>query len=200
VRGHLLADSVSDAATPAGFGQLVAPRVEIEIAFVLAAALTGHGLTVDDVLAATGALHLALEIVDSRWAGGAPSLGLLVADNVSNAGAVLGAEVDLDADLGTLQASLTIAGQHSHPSEALGHPAAAVAWLAESLAGDGAQLNAGDVVLSGTLCPPLPVGDGAEIVAGFSPLGELRTTVRWADTARRNPPAAQAGKLRTGRS
>ena len=115
-----------------------APRVEPEIAFLLNAPLRGPGVTVDDVRAATQAVAVALEIVDSRIADWKLTLHDTVADNASSGAVVLGNWVAYDdgIDLSRARASLWLNGTEIDSgvgSAVMGDPAAAVAWLANAL-------------------------------------------------------------------
>jgi 2-keto-4-pentenoate hydratase len=55
----------------------------------------------------------------------------------------------------------------------LGHPADAVAWLAERLPDHGDALQAGDIVSTGSITEPIPVAAGETVVARFSSLGSV---------------------------
>lgn len=144
---------------------LIAPRAEAEIAFVLREGLTGPGVTAADVLAATEVIVPCFEIVDSRiddW-----QIGIVdtVADNASCGVFVLG-EQRLDPagfDLPNLHVAVSKNGQPA--AEGFGHavqgdPAQAVAWLANTLGEHGVTLDAGDIILSGSLVPLMPVQRG----------------------------------------
>jgi len=137
---------------------LIAPRAEAEIAFILKSSLNGPGVTAADVLAATESIAPCFEVVDSRirdW-----KIGIVdtVADNASCGVYVIG-EQRLDAagvDLPNLHVAVTKNGEPL--SEGYGHavqgdPAQAVAWLANTLGAYGVTLDAGDVILSGSLVP-----------------------------------------------
>ena len=144
---------------------LIAPRAEAEIAFVLKDSLTGPGVTAADVIAATDYIAPCFEIVDSRirdW-----KIGIVdtVADNASCGVFVLGeAKADpRDHDLPALHVTVTKNG--AALSEGYGHavqgdPAQAVAWLANTLGAYGVTLDAGDVILSGSLVPLEPAAKG----------------------------------------
>ncbi len=144
---------------------LIAPRAEAEIAFVLKDSLAGPGVTAADVIAATDYIAPCFEIVDSRirdW-----KIGIVdtVADNASCGVFVLGeARADpRDHDLPALHVTVTKNG--AALSEGYGHavqgdPAQAVAWLANTLGTYGVTLDAGDVILSGSLVPLEPAAKG----------------------------------------
>jgi 2-oxopent-4-enoate/cis-2-oxohex-4-enoate hydratase len=145
--------------------RMIQPRAEAEIALILARGLKGPGVTPADVLAATQAIAPCFEIVDSRisdW-----NIGIVdtVADNASCGVFVLGA-ARLDPrslDLGALRVRVW---KNERPlSEGLGSavqgsPLASVAWLANTLGSYGVTLDAGDVILSGSLVPLEPARPG----------------------------------------
>ena len=144
---------------------LIAPRAEAEIAFTLKDSLNGPGVTAADVLAATASIAPCFEIVDSRirdW-----KIGIVdtVADNASCGVFILGeARVDpRGIDLPGLHVTVTKNGaplSEGYGSAVQGDPAQAVAWLANTLGAYGVTLDAGDVILSGSLVPLAPAVKG----------------------------------------
>ena len=127
-----------------------APRVEPEVAFLLRCSLRGPGVTVAEVRAATKAVAVALEVVDSRIADWKLTLPDTVADNASSGAVALGDWVTYNDDLALPRAwaSLHLNGDHvdSGSGDAvMGDPAAAVAWLANALADYGAETVGGSV-------------------------------------------------------
>ncbi|WP_414695485.1 fumarylacetoacetate hydrolase family protein [Pedomonas sp.] len=144
---------------------LIQPRAEAEIAFILKDSLKGPGVTAEQVIAATESIAPCFEIVDSRihdW-----KIGIVdtVADNASCGVYVLGeARVDPRAhDLPSLHVTVTKNGEplsEGYGSAVQGSPAEAVAWLANTLGAYGVTLDAGDVILSGSLVPLAPAVAG----------------------------------------
>lgn len=144
---------------------LIQPRAEAEIAFILKSGLNGPGITDADVLAATESIAPCFEIVDSRiqdW-----KIGIVdtVADNASCGVFVLGeARVDpRGLDLPGLHVTVTKNGAPLSEGYGLavqGSPLTAVAWLANTLGAYGVTLDAGDVILSGSLVPLAPAVAG----------------------------------------
>ncbi|MEO1272010.1 MAG: fumarylacetoacetate hydrolase family protein [Myxococcota bacterium] len=150
---------------------MIQPRAEAELAFVLGAPLKGPGVTVEQVLEATEAVTPCFEIVDSRIQDWAIQIQDTVADNASSGVFVLGRQrrdprsLDLarctivvhkngrEISRGTGEEALT--GQPK-----LGSPVACVAWLANTLAPFGIGLEAGEIILSGSLVPLEPVARG----------------------------------------
>ena len=144
---------------------LIAPRAEAEIAFILKDSLRGPGVTVEQVLAATKSIAPCFENVDSRIADWKIGIVDTVADNASCGVFVLGEErLDPRAfDLPALHVAVTKNGaplSEGLGSAVQGHPAQAVAWLANTLGAYGVTLDAGDVILSGSLVPLAPAVKG----------------------------------------
>ncbi len=144
---------------------LIAPRAEAEIAFILKDCLNGPGVTVADVIVATESIAPCFEIVDSRiddW-----KIGIIdtVSDNASCGVFLIGdARADpRDHDLPGLHVTVTKNGaplSEGYGSAVQGNPAQAVAWLANTLGAFGVTLDAGDIILSGSLVPLAPAVRG----------------------------------------
>jgi 2-oxopent-4-enoate/cis-2-oxohex-4-enoate hydratase len=137
---------------------LIQPRAEAEIAFILKDSLSGPNVTAQQVIDATESIAPCFEIVDSRIDGWKISIIDTVADNASCGVFVLGdARADPRAfDLPNLKVSVTKNGMplsEGLGSAVQGNPAEAVAWLANTLGAYGVTLNAGDIILSGSLVP-----------------------------------------------
>ena len=152
---------------------LIQPKAEGEIAFVLKKTLRGPGVTAADVLAATEGVMACFEIVDSRIRDWKIKIQDTVADNASCGVFVLGDRLvdPRDVDLGTCGMVLEKNGEivaTGAGAAALGHPANAVAWLANTLGRLGIALEAGEVVLSGSLGIMVPVqaGDNLRVTIG----------------------------------
>ena len=144
---------------------LIAPRAEAEIAFILKDSLNGPGVTAADVIAATRSIAPCFEIVDSRIADWKIGIVDTVADNASCGVFILSeARADpRDHDLSALHVTVTKNGaplSEGYGSAVQGSPAAAVAWLANTLGGFGVTLDAGDIILSGSLVPLEPAAKG----------------------------------------
>lgn len=162
---------------------LLQPRVEPEIAFWLAADLQGPGVTAEQVLNATRAVAPALEVVDSRIADWKITLADTIADNGSSARAVVVEQaMPLNGlDLAAVEVVLRRNGDEvgrGTGAAVLGHPAEAVAWLANALAKYGHRLEAGQLILPGAMCASVFGNAGDHFVAEFSGLG--RVEVRFA--------------------
>ena len=164
--------------------RFIAPRIEVELAFILGKPLKGPGTTLFDVLAATAYVTPAIEIIDARIEQfdrdtRAPRKVFdTIADFAANAGIVLGGRpVKPDAvDLRWVGAMLFKNGVIEETGLAAGvlnHPANGVAWLANRLAAHDEQLNAGDVVLAGSFTRPTAAVAGDNIHADYGPLGTV---------------------------
>jgi 2-keto-4-pentenoate hydratase len=151
--------------------KMVAPRLEAEVAFVLEHELRGPGVTSEDVVASTRALVPVFELIDSRIRDWRITLADTIADNASCLGAVIGAEVP-PVDVGAVTALSVSFGrdgavlQEGDATAVMGDPAAAVAWLANELAGFGEALAAGRPVLSGSFTAAVDATPG-RYEAGF---------------------------------
>ena len=157
-------------------GNLIQPRAEGEIAFRLRKDLRGPGVTERDVLEATATIIPCFEIVDSRINDWKIKIQDTVADNASCGVYVLGCnEVDpRDFDLPALKMTIYKNGErHAEGlgSAVQGNPLTAVAWLANTLGEFGIPFKAGEVILSGSLAPLIPVVAGDEMSLEIDGIG-----------------------------
>ncbi|NLX16351.1 MAG: 2-oxo-3-hexenedioate decarboxylase [Ramlibacter sp.] len=157
---------------------LVHPRVECEVAFVMKQTLKGPGCTRQDVLDATDYVVPAVEIIDSRFSGFKFDLESVVADNGSSARFVAGGRaryVD-ELDLRTLGVVMEKNGEivtMGASAAVLGHPADAIAMLVNILAEMDEELPAGSFVMSGGITEAVAVKPGDSVVARFQELGSV---------------------------
>jgi 2-oxo-hept-3-ene-1,7-dioate hydratase len=163
----------------------IAPRVEVELAFVLKAPLKGPNITVDDVLQATDYVTPAVEIIDARieqfdrHTKAPRKVFDTISDNAANAGIVLGAgrANPLTTDLpwcGAILRQNGVVEETGLAAGVQGHPAIGVAWLANKLAPWGEHLAAGEIVLAGSFTKPAPAKAGDVFDADYGPLGKLQ--------------------------
>ena len=157
------------------------PKAEAEIAFVLAADLLSPQTSPEDVHAAVGTAHAAIEIVDSRIADWKISFSDTVADNGSSAFFVLSAHglPIAGLDLYTAGMVMEVNGEIASlgvAAAALGNPLNAAAWLARTLAARGEPLRSGDIVLAGALGPMVALSAGDHVVARVAGLGSCSFT------------------------
>lgn len=158
------------------------PRLEGEIAFLIGDHI-GEDASPEEVLAATESLAVAVEVVDSRIEDWRIKLADTIADNASYGAFATGpwSRELKEIDLRPLRMRITRDGQtvsDGRGEAALGHPGRAVAWLAGKLATFGVALEAGDIVLSGSLGPAVPVAKGDEFVIELE--GQPSLTVAFA--------------------
>ena len=163
--------------------RMIQPRAEAEIALVLGSSLKGPGVTEADVLAATASVAACFEIVDSRIDRWDIRIVDTIADNASCGLFVLGAErrSPQGLDLAALEVRVSKNGaslSRGLGSAVQGSPLAAVAWLANTLGAYGVTLDAGDIILSGSLVPLEPARPGDVFELDLDRLG--RASVRFA--------------------
>jgi len=176
--GHILDNMVLQDGVQFAVRELIQPKIEPEIAFVLDQRLKGPGVTPIQVLAATRFVVPALEIIDSRIEGWKIKLCDTIADNASSARIVLGGspkridQVDLKLVGMVLEKNGEII-QTGAGGAVLGHPAAAVAWLANAVGQFGVSLEAGEVIMPGALCAAADVTAGDLLQASFDGLGSV---------------------------
>ena len=166
------------------FDRFIAPRVEVELAFVLGRPLRGPGVTLFDVLSATEYVTPAVEIIDARIeqfdceTNAMRKVFDTIADFAANAGIVTGGrpvrpnEVDLRW-VGALLHKNGVIEETGLAAGVLNHPATGVAWLANRLAPHDEQLNAGDVVLAGSFTRPVTALAGDNFHVDYGPLGSV---------------------------
>jgi 2-keto-4-pentenoate hydratase len=150
-----------------------------------------HGLaprpepySVDEVMAAVGSLHLAIELPDSRYAdfakAGGPSL---IAEAACARDLVVGRPVHADwraLDLAKHAVTGIVQGRYARDGSGgnvLGDPRVALAWLVNELSGLGIPVKANELVTTGASVPPLEIEPGDHVVADLGPLGSVRVTV-----------------------
>jgi 2-oxo-hept-3-ene-1,7-dioate hydratase len=182
--GPLMDDMFFEPGGDIPFDRFIAPRVEVELAFILNKPLKGPGVTLFDVLSATAYVSPALEIIDARIEQfdretRAPRKVFdTISDFAANAGIVLGGRpVRPDAvDLRWVGALLFKNGVIEETGLAAGvlnHPATGVAWLANRIALYGEGLSAGEVVLAGSFTRPTTALRGDTLHADYGPLGAI---------------------------
>ncbi len=164
--------------------RFIAPRVEVELAFVLGDTLTGPGCTRFDVLRATEFVTPAVEILDARVQMTDPATGHsrtvvdTIADNAADAGIVTGGRPvrPLEVDLRWVAALLyrnEVIEESGVAAAVLNHPANGVAWLANKVAAHGVSLDAGSLILAGSFTRPVRAGRGDTFHVDYGPLGSI---------------------------
>lgn len=158
--------------------ELIHPRCEPELVFVLAQDLAGPGVTATDVLDATDRVVGGIEVIDSRYEDFSFTLPDVIADNTSAARVAIGTEGigPRDADLTTLGCVFEIDGEVTGTATGaalLGDPAACVAMLANHLGRHGLKLEAGWVIMAGAATDARPLAPGTVATARYSHLGSV---------------------------
>jgi 2-oxo-3-hexenedioate decarboxylase len=159
-------------------GELIHPKVEPEIAFVLKRALKGPGCHIGAVLAATDFVLPGIEVIDSRYRDFKFDLKSVVADNTSAARFVVGGRAMRpdQVDMRTLGVVMEKNGEVvsiGAGAAVLGHPAAAVAAVANHLAQRGQEIPAGAVILSGGVTEAISVEPGDHVSLRIQHLGNV---------------------------
>lgn len=177
--GHLYDSMVWDEDTPISMSKLHRPKIETEIAFVLAEDLKGPGITLTDVIRATAGVIPCFEIIDSRIANWNIKIQDSISDNASAAGITLGSylsevgAVNLK-HVGMVLERNGIIIDTAAGAAVMGHPALSVAWLANKLGEYGVSLKKGEIIISGSLTKAIEVTAGDVFMAVFDGLGSVK--------------------------
>lgn len=180
--GFLTADMVFEPNSTLDAARFSDPKLEIELAFVLATDLTGTDLTIDDVLDATEYVIPSVELIAARTFRVDPETGRTrtvidtISDNAADAGIVCGGHQvgPRDVDLrwiGALGARNGVIEETGLAAGVLGHPARGIVWLARRYAEQGLTLEAGQTILAGSFTRPIDIRAGDEFHFDFGPLG-----------------------------
>lgn len=141
--------------------RLIQPKLEIELAFVLGRTLEPGFHSDEDLLAAVSEVAPAFEIADCRWQGWRFGVGAFLADNAAAGLYCLGPQVGFDPDrLSEVTYRLMCDGVSCGEGNVLARedtPVANLCWLVRRLLADGQRVEAGQVVLSGSLLAPLDI-------------------------------------------
>jgi len=181
--GHLFDDMEVKNGDVIDTKTMIAPRVEAEIGFILSEDLVGPNITFLDVIMATDYVVPTLEIIDSRIEDWKIKLVDTVADNGSSAKVVIGdqkknlEEVDLRLNGMILSKNDDIIATGAGAA-ALGHPAEAIAWLANKLSEFDITLKKGELILPGALSGAVAVEAGDDITADFGTLGTVSVSFK----------------------
>ena len=180
--GQLLSGMVYNEGEPIIASSMIAPKAEAEVAFILKHDLTGPGVTAADVLRATDCVMPCFEIVDSRIKDWKIKIQDTVADNASCGVLVLGGVRKSPRKLDLALAGMVLEKNGDIVSTSCGaavqgSPVNAIAWLANTLGRLGISLKAGEIILSGSQSPLVPVVAGDSLYCTVGGLGS--TSVRF---------------------
>ncbi|AIN62673.1 TPA: 2-oxo-hept-4-ene-1,7-dioate hydratase [Providencia stuartii] len=182
--GALLDDMFFDDGCEIPTDRFIVPRIEVELAFVLAKPLSGPNCTLFDVYNATDYVIPALELIDARCHGIDPETKRprkvfdTISDNAANAAVILGGRPikPRDLDLRWISALLYRNGvieESGVAAAVLNHPANGVAWLANKLAPHNVQLEAGQIILGGSFTRPVPARKGDVFHVDYGVMGSV---------------------------
>jgi 2-oxo-hept-3-ene-1,7-dioate hydratase len=176
--GVILDDTVWENGSRIPFDHFSNVRIEVELAFLLQAPLTGPHCTLFDVLAATRYVVPALEILNSHIELPGRTIVDTIADNAAYGGVIVGGNptrpdaVDLRWICALLYRNETIE-ESGVAAAVLNHPAAGVAWLANKLHQHGGRLEAGELILAGSFTRPVWVSRGDTVLCDYGPMGTI---------------------------
>lgn len=158
--------------------ELMQPKVEAEIGFVLKKDLDSTSITVSEILSAIDYAVASIEIVGSRIKDWNIKITDTVADNASASHFVIGHRPVRLENIDLINCGMRMYKNGELVSEGkgaacLGSPINACLWLAKTMAAHGAPLRAGQLILSGALGPMSSVTAGDQVRAVIDGLGEV---------------------------
>lgn len=158
--------------------ELIHPKVEPEIVFITKAPLRGPGCHIGAVLAATDFVMPGIEVIDSRYRDFKFDLKSVIADNTSATRFVVGGNIKPPSEVDLRNVGIVLE-KNGEPvafgagAAVLGHPAAAVAMLANHLGARGEEIPAGTLILSGGITEAVAVGPGDHVTLRIQGLGSV---------------------------
>ena len=182
--GHIIDKMIIGDGSPISLSELIQPKIEVEIAFILKEELTGPGATAAGVLRCTMGLLPAFEVIDSRIKDWKIKIQDTIADNASIGRVILGSPLSnvYGIDLRSVGVVVRKNGEVIETAAGAavsGNPVESVAWLVNKLSEHDVHLKAGEIVLSGSLIAPIEIKEGDVIQAEFGcGLGTITTYVR----------------------
>lgn len=181
IYGHLFDYMYVADGTQLHMDELIHPRAESEIAFILKKNLSGADLTIEEVMEATEYVLPVMEIVDSRFENFNFKLPDVVADNSSSSRYIVGSKLTRPQgiDLARLGVTLSFNGEivdQGAGAAVLGHPANSVIRLAKMLSALGEEIKAGQIILTGGITKALAVKAGDVVTTKIEELGEVSFT------------------------
>lgn len=181
--GVLHQDMELQEGSPISLKPFIHAKVEPEIAFVFDKDLEGPYVSVTDVLDATKFIAPALEVIDSRYRDFKFTLPDVIADNASSSGYIIGnsyhdpAKFDI-ALMGMVYRKNGQIVSTGTGAAVMGHPARAIAWMANKLIASGKSVKKGDVVLSGALGEAIMVEPGDVFSLSFDGIGSVEVSFK----------------------
>lgn len=176
--GVMFDDTVHESGATLRHASFSTVRIEVELAFLLAAPLSGPDCTKVDVLRATEYVIPALEVLNSHIELEGRTIVDTIADNAAYGAMVTGGNptrpdaVDLRWVSALLYRNATIE-ETGVAAGVLNHPATGVAWLANKLHQHGDRLEAGEIILAGSFTRPMWVSAGDSVLCDYGPMGTI---------------------------
>lgn len=182
--GALLDDMFFDNGSEIPTDRFIVPRIEVELAFVLAKPLRGPNCTLFDVYNATDYVIPALELIDARCHSIDPETQHprkvfdTISDNAANGAVIMGGRPikPRDLDMRWISALLYRNGvieESGVAAAVLNHPANGVAWLANKLAPHNVELDAGQIILAGSFTRPVLARKGDVFHVDYGNMGSI---------------------------
>ncbi|HBK05159.1 MAG TPA: hypothetical protein DDZ81_04775 [Acetobacteraceae bacterium] len=186
IAGFMRAEDVHHGHAELRFADFIKPGVECEVAVRLARDLPPGPCSLAQATAAVGEFFAGVEIVENRY-GDLKELGTptLLADQMYHCAAVIGDGHSIDwrgLDIGALRGRISLddgTADEGVTTDLLGHPLNGLAWLAGSaeVAAFGG-LKAGQVVMLGSVTPPVWLTGPATVTVSFPPLPTVTVRLR----------------------
>jgi 2-keto-4-pentenoate hydratase len=186
VAGFMRAEDVYHHHADLRFADYIKPGVECEVAVRLARDLPFGPCSLEQALAAVGEFFAGIEIVENRY-GDLKDLGTptLLADQMYHAAAVIGDRHEVDwrgLEIGALRGRISLndgTADEGVTSDLLDHPLNGLAWLAGSAeAAAFGGLKAGQVIMLGSVTPPIWLSGPATVTVSFPPLPPVTVRLR----------------------
>lgn len=183
IYGYVFDDMLIENGGTVHLSDLIHPKAEAEVAFVIGKDIEGPGVTGVHVLAATDYIVPALEIIDSRYENFQFTLPDVIADNASTSKVVFGSALKHPTDiaLDLMGVGLFINGEmkaFGAGAAVLGHPAHSIAMLANMLARKGEKIHAGHIILAGGVTEAVMFDERDHVAAKFDGLQDVEFHVR----------------------
>lgn len=181
IYGSLLANMECSPYEPISLEPFIHPKIEPEIAFIFNKDIKGPHVTIPQVLEATAYITPALEIIDSRYRDFTFTFADVIADNASSSRYVIGSQYyePQAFDLSLMGMVFKKNGEivsTGTGAAVMGHPARAIAWMANKLDTSGESIGAGEIVLSGALGEAITIDENDVISLSFDGIGSVNAT------------------------
>lgn len=176
VFGFLLADGVHHSPAILEYDSLIQPGIENEMCVTIGQDLRGPGIEVAQARAAVQSVRSAMELVETRGPF-TEQLAVAIGENVQQKGVILSADAHVppaEFDLSSAEVELQLNGStidRATGVAVLGNPLLSIAWLANKLDQYGLAVEAGQLVMTGSLTRQYPAHRGDTYHASWQPFG-----------------------------